>query len=352
MPSNAGIVRTFRSRGTAALAAAVLLLVPASPPRARNVDEIVAWVNDDIITRSDVEDREKETVQELYGRLSGTELDKRLADVKTNLLRDMISEKLLVQQANRLYDMKKLEESVLKNFKDSQNITSDVELDALLQQEGMTMADLKRKLVEYNAPRSVIDYEVRAKVVVTEAEVAAYYQDHAQDFATQEEVTFREIVFLSEGRGQEKAMALAKQAADELRGGADFEAMARDRSEAASKDRGGLLGPFHRGELNPDLEKVAFALAVGQVSDPIPTPYGAHLVRIESHPAAETPGIEKVRDKITATLEDERYARNLKTYEEKLWADADIFVRTSFLERVSPDYRRYVAAPPAESGVH
>src|SRR5262245_45828343 len=119
-----GVLRVRRRRpsrrlasslaGTLAVAACASGIIAFRPAAARNVEEIVAWVNDDIITRSDLEEREKGVVQELYGKLSGSELDRRLADVRVNLLRDVITEKLLLQQANRLYDIKKLQESVLK----------------------------------------------------------------------------------------------------------------------------------------------------------------------------------------------------------------------------------------------
>ncbi|MGH9388852.1 MAG: peptidylprolyl isomerase, partial [Vicinamibacteria bacterium] len=236
----AHLARTIPA-GLIALAAAGTLALWTGLVQAEVIEEIVSWVNDDIITRSSLDEREQATAQDLFGKFSGDDLDRKLADSRGALLRDMISEKLLIQQAERLYDLKKMRESLIKNFKEQEKITNDQDLVNLLKGEGMTLDDLKRRLLEYNAPQSVIQYEVRDKVSVSDAEVEAYYRDHQKEFASAEQVTFREIVFLSEGRGMEEAMNLARQASEKLREGGDFEALAREKSEAASRERGGLL---------------------------------------------------------------------------------------------------------------
>ena len=340
-------IGSHRARRRAPFVFIVLLLAAAiRPARTEVVEEIVAWVNDDIITRSDFEHREQEAAQELYGKLAGEELDRKIAETRAGLLKDLISERLLTQRAERLYDMKKMRDSLLKNFKEQQKVATDQELEKLLKEEGMTLEDLRRRLVEYNAPRSVIQYEVRDKVSVGDAEVEAYYREHSSELAAPEQVTFREIVFLAEGRGAEKALDEANQAVVRLRAGEDFAKLAGEKSEAASRDRGGLLGPFRRGELNPEIEKVAFSLPVGQISDPIVTGHGAHVIRVESRAEARVPPLEEVREKITDRLEEERFRKNLTDYLQKLWAGADIEVARPYLDKISPDYKGFVKTAP------
>ena len=310
--------------------------------RAEVIEEIVAWVNDDIITRSDLEGRDREVAAELLSRLSGEELDRRIAEARVVLLRDMISEKLLVQQAERLYDMKKMEESLVKNFKEQEKITTDEELEKILGNEGLTVEDLKRRLMEFNAPRSVVEYEVRDKVSVTDAQVEAYYQEHQSDFALSEQVSFREIVVLSEGRGEEGAMARARELLEKARAGEDFATVARESSEAASREQGGLLGPFKRGELSPEIEAAAFSLPVGQVSDPIRTVHGVHLLRVESHEQGRVLPLDELREKIADQLELAQFQESLQSYLRKLWSSADIEVAQPYLDRISTEWKSLV----------
>ncbi len=329
----------FRALAAGALAAGALL--PGRAPAAI-VEEIAASVNDEIITRSDLESRERFSAQDLSARLTGAELQAALAEERSTLLRDMITEKLLIQQAERLYDMRKMRESILKNFKDVQKISSDEELDNLLREEGMTREELIRRLVEYNAPRSVVEYEVRDKIVVSDYEVDAWYAEHGRELGAPETVTFREIVFLNEGRGVDAAMELANKTVESLRAGADFVETAKSVSEAPSKGAGGLIGPFHRGELNQEIEPVVFSLPPGQVSDPVQAAYGAHILKVESRTDAQAPDLELARGKITDKLASERFQVELKAYVNNLWSLSTIEIRTAYLDRLSPDFKQYV----------
>ena len=335
---------TRRALRPALLAALAAAFSAASAPRAETIEDIVAWVNDDIITRSDLDRRDRENKDELLQRVTGDELARRLAEVRQSTLRDMISEKLLLQQAERIYDMRKMEESLLRNFKEQEKVASDEQLAEMLRAEGMTIEDLKRRLMDYNGPRSVIQYEVRDKISVSDAEVEAWYRANGATFAAPAGVRFREIVILSEGRGQEAALAEARNLAERARAGADFAQLAAENSQAPSKDR--ILGPFQKGELHPEIEKAAFSLPVGTISDPIAVEHGAHLIKVESRSEAEAPPLEEVREKIFDKLADEKFRKEISVYLKRLWAGADIEVARGFLDRIATDYRTYVHQAP------
>jgi parvulin-like peptidyl-prolyl isomerase len=259
----------------------------------------------------------------------------------------MISERLLLQQAEGIYDMKKMQDSLVKNFKEQEKVASDEDLVVLLRAEGMTIEDLRRRLMEFNGPRSVINYEVRDKVSISDAEVETWYRDHGSELATAASVSFREIVILSEGRGMDQAMEVARVLVEEARGGADFARLAAEKSEAASKDK--VLGPFQKGELHPEIESQAFSVPVGSISDPIRTEHGAHVIRVESRIEATVPPLDQVRETIFARLAEERYRSDLALYLRKLWSGADIEVARGWLDRIATDYKGYVkTAPQAE----
>src|SRR5258706_5757168 len=164
-------------------AVAAALVACAGIAHAEVVDEIVAKVNDDIVTKSDLDTEEQGLLQELYRRYSGTDLDGKVADAKKELLRRLIDRRVLIQRAAHIFDMTKMQEFYLESFRDQQNIKSDKELEKLLTEQGMTMADLKQRLVEEFSPQQVVRAEVAERIAVSEEDAPAYYDAHAADFA-------------------------------------------------------------------------------------------------------------------------------------------------------------------------
>ena len=116
-------MKAFRPRWMASVV--TTLAIGAGLARAEVVDEIVAKVNDDIVTKSDLDTEEQGLLQELYRRYSGTELDGKVAEAKKELLRRLIA--VLIQRAAHI-DMTKMQDFYLESFKDQQNIKSDKEL--------------------------------------------------------------------------------------------------------------------------------------------------------------------------------------------------------------------------------
>src|SRR5262245_40653600 len=105
--------RMSRSR-SAVIAVAALIACGAATSRAEVLDEIVAKVSEDIVTKSDLESEEQGALQELYKQYSGTELDNRVAQTKRDLLRHLIDRRVLIQRAGHLFDMNKMQDFFLE----------------------------------------------------------------------------------------------------------------------------------------------------------------------------------------------------------------------------------------------
>ena len=324
---------------TAATGAALISTAPAG---AEVIEMIVATVNDDIITKSELTEAEQQTVSEIASKRTGEDLDKELAHAKTELLKDMITRKLLVQQAERLYDIAKMQDSFLRQFKESQKITSTTELERLLKQEGLTIDDFKRKLVEVNAPGSVIQYEVRDKVSVSDAETEAYYKANGAALASPEVLSAREIVVKAEGRSRTEALERAKALVARARSGEDFAALAKSSSDVEERLRGIPIGPFKRGELAPDLEKAAFALKAGEITDPVDVGGVLHIMKVEKHDEALMPPYDSVKEKISGAIEHQKFDARLDEYLADLWRRSEIHVPDAFVDRIPVEYRKYL----------
>jgi parvulin-like peptidyl-prolyl isomerase len=324
------------------LAAASVLAAGRGTVAGEVVEAVVALVNDDIITKTELMDAEQVMGAEITERFKGPDLGRELARAKDELLKDMITKKMLVQQAERLYDLTKMEDAFIREFKQNNKLASNAELEKLLKGEGMTLDEFKKKLVEVNAPGSVIQYEVREKISVSEAQIEEYYQRHAAELASPERVSFREIVLLAQGRSQEETMERAQSLLAQARGGADFEQLAGQSSEVESTLRGGLLGPFKQGELAPELEAVVFAMKPGEFGGPVVIGHTVHVIRLEGHEASVTPTLESVREQITSLLERQSFETGLKEYIESLWDQSHVHVPDLYVERIPLEYRKYL----------
>lgn len=320
-----------RARGL--LVAAFVAL--SSVARAEVVEEIVANVNDDIITRSDLEAEEEAVIAELYRNLSGARLDEEVARARSELLRNLIERKLLLHRAQRVFDMEKMADAILKGFREQQQISSERELERLLAQENLTLAEFRKRLLEYYAPRQVVEAEVRDRISVSDAELLAYYEAHGAEFDVPAEAVFREIVLLAgpgerERRRKEAEAIRARAAAP----GADFAALARELSEAGTREAGGLLGPVRPGDLLPELEAVVFGLPVGEVGPVIETPNGFHIVRVERRTDSRRKSLDEVREELRQNLLEGKFREALDGYLKKLWSEASVEVAARYRERL------------------
>lgn len=313
---------------------AAILLAGAAPVHGEVIEEIVAKVNDDIITKTEFEQEEQALIAELYRRYTGKELDDRVKDAKAGLLRNMIDRKLLIHRAERLYDREKMESLLIDLFMEQEKIKDQAGLDRLLEQNGMTIEDLKRRLVGMYAPEEVIRFEVSDRLAVGDREVGSYYDSHPDEFRVPGTVALREIVLLAgDGKKEERrdeAREVMERAASE---DADFAELAREVSEAGTAEAGGLIGPFEKGELVVELEEAAFTLPVGTVSEPIETQHGFHIIRVESRTEDRMRPLQEVREQLRNMLADRKFEKALKEFLERARAEATIEVQPKYRDR-------------------
>jgi parvulin-like peptidyl-prolyl isomerase len=310
--------------------AAMAAILAAGVARAEVLEEIVAKVNNSIITTSQFKERLAVYQQQLGRKYSEAELSTKMEAATDNLLRNMIMETLLVQRADVILDMDKVRKNLLEDFKKQQKIESDQELDRLLKEQKMTRADLLDTLVRLSIPQEIINYEVRRKISVSDKEIKQYYEEHRKDFTKPERVVFREIVILFEDSTKEEARTRAEAVRRELDGGADFGEVAGRESEVSSKERGGLVGPFTHGELRAEIESQVFALQPGQLAGPIESSRAFHVVRLETKEREEVTALADAQDSITEKIRDTRFKASLETYLENLWKENYIYVFPKF----------------------
>jgi len=312
--------------------AALLLLAAASAgaPHAEIIEEIAARVNDSIIVRSEVQERRAALSRQIAEEVAPEEREAILVRAQENVLFDMINQELLVQQARLSFDMDKYFDNLQKDFMQKNGISTKPELDVFVTNAGMTADEFRRLLLRSNVPQDVLQFEVARKLVVKPEQIQTYYDENPDRFDLPGEVSLGEIVILAGSRGREEARTLALDAVARIRAGEPFDQVAREVSEAPSKENGGTIGPLKTGDLSPILEERAFSLPLGTVSEPVETSYGFNILTVISRVDAGAAPLADVQDKIERILREKKYAEDLDRYLGKLWADNQVVVNPRY----------------------
>jgi len=154
----------------------------------------------------------------------------------------------------------------------------------------------------------------KGEVNVDEDEIADYYDSNISEFKTEKTVEARHILIKLDPGANEEVDLAAKTRAEAItkkaKGGQDFAELAKTYSEGPTKDRGGYLGKFQQSQMVKPFADQAFSMAAGEISEPVKTQFGWHVIKVESVEEASTKTVEQSRDQIIDTLTN-RKARNL-----------------------------------------
>jgi len=245
------------SRLCALLLLPSLALAPA-PGGAEIIERVVAKVNGQIITLSEFQGRQIAAAQ--AARVDPANIGAFLRQQNAKILQDAIDEILILQKAEDSgirAPAEWIDESIEGIRKDNK-ITSDEQFQDALAREGLTLAELRQNIERGVLRRIVMQRDIQPKIEATESELRAEYEKlKATQFTKPATVTLPELLVPEDAGGA----AFARELAEKARAGEDFVALAKAHSAAPSRANGGDLGQLTQGEINPELEKVAFALA-------------------------------------------------------------------------------------------
>ena len=305
------------------------------------IEEIVAKVNGEIITRGDIERNRKqmETAMREQGA-TGQRLTDALAEADKNILRERIDQLLLQSKAKELN--LNVDSEVAKQLADIQRsakISDPEKFQQFVKDEtGMSYEDYKNDKKNELLTNRVIRQEVASKLQIKRDESQQYYDGHKDEFQRQERVFLREIlVAMPAGADTAAAEKKAKDLAARGKKGEKFDELAKNNSDASSAQQDGYIGAYEKGKLRPEIEKTVWDQARGFVTDPINVGNGFLILKVEEHQKAGLAGFEEVQAEITNKLFSPRFAPELRRYLTQLRLNA-------FLE-IKPGYEDSGAAP-------
>jgi peptidyl-prolyl cis-trans isomerase SurA len=329
-----------------------LLLLPvaaAAQDKGQIVEEVVARVNNDVITRTDLENARKALQDEARQdcpACTSEQLAAKTEPFEKDLLRDLIDNSLLVQRGK---DMGiNVDASVVKQLdqiRQDHKIDSLEDLEKAVTANGEDYEDFKTQIRNQLITQEVIRQAVGSRIVVGHPEVLAYYDKHKQDFVRPEQVVVREIFVSTEGKTDQEKATLQKKADGLLlrvKSGEDFGELAKRFSDGSTAKQGGDLGTFEKGQLAANLEAVAFKLDRGQTTEVLPTKTGFLILQVQEHYASGQQPEEKVDSEIIERLSAEKMKPAMRDYLDMLRQDSYVDVKPGYVDTAE------VAANPIE----
>jgi parvulin-like peptidyl-prolyl isomerase len=283
------------------------------------IEEIVAIVNDDIITLSQFKAEHEDYYQTLRAQYTGDEFNRRYAALKENLLDQMITDLLLYQEAVKMeIDADEQLRLWLEDLKKENNINSDAELMQALQQQGVDFEKWKAKIKLNIMKEAVIVTEVRRNIVIDDSEIVNYYKLHPEEFTELPEYKLRAIYLSAEGGNEEEVEAKKREINEKILSGEELSALAGTYSEGPEKEKQGELGSFKKGELEKDLEQAVEKLKVGEMTPWLRVRTGWFLLKLEERKESRLQSFEEVRMGIEQKFFNEKSQEKLDEYLKKL----------------------------------
>jgi peptidyl-prolyl cis-trans isomerase SurA len=319
---------------------------PESPYGGTVVEEIIARVNDQIITRSDYERAMKEMDDE--ARQHGASMQE-IALGHKDLLRSLIDQQLWLSKGKELGITGETElVNRLNEIRKQYHMDSMEDLEKAAKEQGVSFEDFKANIRNSIITQEVMREEVGKMVQFTPGEAERYFEQHKQEYAQPESVTLSEIMVSTAASAPLVApqgalqpddtakLAAAKAKADDLeaklKAGGDFAQLARSFSDGQTAAEGGDLGSYKRGDLAKVLEDQTFSLKTGQFTAPIRTKQGFVILKVVQHVPGGVPAFKDVRSQVEQNFFMERMEPAMRDYLTKMRIDAYIEIKPGYTD--------------------
>jgi peptidyl-prolyl cis-trans isomerase SurA len=331
--------------------------VPASPYGGTVVEESVARVNDQIISRSDYDRALKEMDDE--ARQRGASMQQ-ISEGHKDLLRNLIDQQLWLSKGKELgitgeTELVKRLDEIRKQY----HLETLEDLEKAAKDQGVSYEDFKANIRNGVITQQVMRDEVGRHVQFTPGEIQRYFEAHKQDYAQPESVHLSEILVSTGDTDSDdpQKLATAKAKADDiaakLKAGADFDKLARTSSDGSTAAQGGDLGKFERGGLAKVLEDKTFPLKAGEFTEPIRTKQGYIILKVVEHNPGGVPQFADVEPQVEEAYYMSRMEPAMRTYLSKMREEAYIEIRAGYTDsaatpnEIKPTISYAAYTPPA-----
>jgi len=339
----------------------VCLALPSLLPADTIVEEIIARVNNQIITRSEYL-RSKESLKQEAQQQDPANAAKIIEERDKDVLRDLIDQQLLLEKGKDLgitadtEVIKRLDE-----MRKEMHMETMEDLEKAAVSQGISYEDFKQNLKNQIITQQVISREVGSRMNVSKDELQQFYDDHKSQLEQPEQIRLSELLISTEKKDKNapvdeaQQLAAAQAKADDLlaqlRKGASFDELAKKNSDGPTAAQGGDLGYFKRATLAKELEDKTFAMKPGDVSDVVRTKQGFVILKVTEHQQAGVPPLSQIEGKVQDALYMQKLQPALRAYLQKLREDAYVVPAPGYVDTgASPNQTVPIETSNKEAG--
>ena len=282
------------------------ILCAASAAEPQIVDGIAAIVNGEVITYSQVRSLSAPREQLLKSQLTGQELEKKLMELRQLALKDLIDRRLVIQafkkESYQIPDHfvdQRMHEIIRDSFGGDRNTFIKT-----LEAQNYSLGEFKEKEMERMIVAAMRSHNVKTNSIVSPTKIEDYYRKHHEEFTTKEQIKLR-LIMISGQKDTASApaqKALAEEVLGRLASGAEFDQTAQVYSEDSTRDNGGDWGWIERNTLAAPLEKFAFNMPVGRISNIIEYAGNYYILKVEDKHGGNTRSLAEARSDIEKKL--------------------------------------------------
>ena len=307
------------------------VLLPNSGP-AEVIERIVALVNNQVITLSELDEMGKPLLDQVRKTAFPAEREEQLKKARREVLDHLIESRLLEEEMKK----RKIEvsdrdvDAAVNDVLKASNLTED-DLKKALAREGMTLSAYRQKVREELGKIRLVTREIKSKIVIEEEEVRKRYQENPEKYSDPLEVQIQQVFFpLPPNAPEDQVAAVRKEALtilERARRGDDFTQLAKVYSRGPEASEGGVLGYFKKQELVREVEEAGFKLKPGEISDLVRSPAGFHILKVLDRKGGQSRPFAEVRNRIREEAMQEESEKKFNAWMKDLKSKAHIEIR-------------------------
>ena len=302
------------------------IIIAACMTNAGTVDRIIAKINDEIITLSEIRREMEPYRREIMSKVPAAQQEQALKETEERILNNLIEAALIYQKAIELEYDAHVEEDVTSYIQDimkDNNFRDTEEFENALAQEGESMKSFRESIERQAVSQALVNDFISSRISLLAPEIERYYQNNQANFSSLEEVTLSEII-LDTTKGVSEAENLATEIADRARRGESFAALAGQYSKGTTAGRGGEIGTYPVDKLNVEIRKALTGVEEGEVSAPQKSSEGIIIYRVDVRKPAVVQPLDEVKDEIRNILYQQKRNPEYERFMTQLKEDAYI----------------------------
>jgi parvulin-like peptidyl-prolyl isomerase len=310
------------------------LILLCAPAGAEVVDRIIAVVNDEIITLYEFNAAFEPYLKNIENTYKGNDKEAVIKQTRGVFLQRLIDNMLIEQEGKKsgtgiiIKDEEVMD--VLRDIMAKQKLSMQDFLKNLAK-EGNSLDSVKKEIRMQMMRARLLRREIKSKVMVSDEEIGEYYNKNRQDYEGKETVRIKQLLLLIPSNADKVTTAKVRNGAVQLHkrimDGESFDLLIVKYSQGPAAAQGGDVGFVGRGTIIPEVEKVAFILPVGQISEVIESSVGFHIIQVVDKKGAGLKPIAAVREEIKTKLEDEKLDKKFEEWIASIRAKSHIEIK-------------------------